>query len=92
MQFIMVADRQGSELKGEVLTSETIIPTVALLQVYLPTIPMEISIIIYNDGSQWTPKDWLDRCLVPVEIPDLQWVRQDGRPGILFNGLPRAID
>lgn len=50
----------------------------------------EFLVIIYPDGTQYTQHDWQSRSKeIPDDLSDVQWVRQDGTPGIMLNGLPR---
>lgn len=50
----------------------------------------EFLVIIYSDGTQYTQHDWQSRSNeIPDDLSEVQWVRQDGVLGVMFNGLPR---
>ena len=50
----------------------------------------EFLVIIYTDGTQYTQHDWQSRTAeIPEDLSEVQWVRQDGTPGVMLNGLPR---
>lgn len=53
----------------------------------------EVPVIIYPDGSQFTPSDWDTPYPETDEaIIDIRWMSQDGRLAVMMDGLPRLIE
>lgn len=48
-------------------------------------------VVQYEDGTQYTPHDWqaggYDE--IPEDLSEIRWVRQDGAPAVMLDGLPR---
>jgi hypothetical protein len=97
METIQVSDREGNTLRG-IVEDRVTVGDADLLQVDIPDTgdghgSMAISMILYPDGTQWTPWDWTNRVLIPEVIPETRWLRQDKYgPGVMLNGLPRALE
>jgi len=92
METIQVSDREGHTLTGDVVERANA-GDADLLQVWIAEAGMRISLILYPDGTQWTLWDWNDKCESVEDIPENRWLRQDKYgPGIVINGLPRALE
>lgn len=52
----------------------------------------EAAAIIYNDGTLFQQYDWQSGHPENVdEIENFDWVAEDNRPAIMFNGLPKIL-
>ena len=59
-------------------------------RVYVSEINSYILIINYPEGIQYTQWDWDNSTdAIPDDLSEIKWIRQDGTPGIMLNGLPR---
>lgn len=91
METIRVDDRRGNLLEGEIV-EHIKVGAADLLYIWLPDPGMRISMIVYPDnGAQWTPWDWMEGEIPADEIAEHRWLRQDGLPAIMFDGLPTAL-
>lgn len=92
METISVSDRIGNNAYVGQIEERISVGEADLIQVWIDECKMAISMIVYNDGSQWTPHDWCDRVMEIEDIPNTKWVRHDGMLGIMLDDLPRALE
>lgn len=87
---LRVSDREGNILDCEIIQQQQRGDAMVYL-VHCDEIHGDLIVVEYPDGTQYTPWDWQDGYTkIPDDLGEVRWLRQDGTPGIMLNGLPRG--
>jgi hypothetical protein len=89
-EYIGIRDYLENKVFNGQVMNRVALEGAELLSVHLRQCDMTISVVRYSDGTYFTPSDWQGKQPENAsEIADVDWVRDDGTMGILFDGLPR---
>lgn len=87
---ILVDNREGEKIDCEVIAQEQRRDVMIYLAQY--EIGEATLVVEFPDGTQYTPRDWqAGWSEIPADLGEIEWLSQDGVPGVMLDGLPRSF-